>query len=145
MFHFFRTPTPEPPKEEDAEPEEGDGATKNEENGEASENNGDKEEDGPEPPKKPKKDPDVYKLPAFQPLEMGKNGKEKCLRIPKTDKPEVSSSLAINKTGAPSAADLTDGHLKHWAEVKKNWKRAYAENEKRYGESLKVLERIYKT
>ena len=83
----------------------------------------------------------VYKLPPPEPLppDTGK------LRIPHT--PPVTKSLQLDldldQANAPPKELLLSNHLVKWWGVRKSWKKAASDNEKRYQKSLTVLKEMY--
>ena len=118
MAPRLRTPTPEPEDEE-------------------------KEDEDPE---SPKMDPDVYKLPPPEPLGVNAFGEEESLRVPQIEMPPLQKGFKVEQDSeAADTATLLSGHLKHWQGVRKSWKDAAYENEKRYASSLKILTKMFET
>ena len=64
------------------------------------------------------------------------------LRVPKVEKRKVSQDLELN-AGSDSAADLLASHVKEWKALRKRWRKAAADNEERYKDSMKVLEDMF--
>ena len=99
-------------------------------------------------PRSPTPDPDsdsetedivdnVYKLPPPDPLPPGTH----TLRIPPTppvtNNPELD--LDLDQANAPPKELLLSNHLVRWWGVRKSWKKAALDNEKRYESSLRIL------
>ena len=79
----------------------------------------------------------VYKLPPPLPLPPDTD----TLRIPPT--PPVTKSLELDldldQANAPPKELLLSNHLVKWWGVRKSWKKAASDNEKRYQKSLTIL------
>ena len=85
---------------------------------------------------------DVYKLPAPQPLAAGVTS----MRIPDTPRPTLTCDLDLEldtEHGQASAPVLLSNHLVRWWGVKKSWKHAAAQNEKRFTNSLNVIKDMF--
>ena len=83
----------------------------------------------------------VYKLPPPSPLPAGTTN----MRIP--DTPPVTKSieldLDLDQANAPPKELLLSNHLVRWWGVRKSWKKAGSDNEKRYEKSLTILKDMY--
>lgn len=130
MAPRLRTPTPEP--EENAQ-------------------NGDIEEpidDDDDTSEKNAKttDPDIYKLPPPEPLQVTEEGVEESVRVPKFEKGSLEENFEVKENAdAPSTESLLNEHRAKWQEIRKSWKRAAVDNEKRYSESMKILTAMYES
>ena len=68
------------------------------------------------------------------------------MRVPEPAPRESSISgldLELDQGDGPPANVLLSNHLVKWWSVRKSWKQAAAENEKRYGTSLNILKDMY--
>ena len=124
MAPRLRTPTPEPEDEEKEDSED---------------QNSDSPKENP--------DPDVYKLPPPEPLGINAFGEEESLRVPNIEMPPLQKGFKVpeDSEGAPETSTLLSGHLKRWQGVRKSWKDAAYENEKRYEASMKILTKMFET
>lgn len=157
----MRTPTPTP---EDPEPEKETGSDDVVEGEEQKEKGkGEEEEDPvavnregsaeatasrplPKPVfKEPETPKDIYKLPAFDPMEITKGIREISPRVPKNlVKRKCPEDLEIDES-KESAPDLLKSHVGEWKRVRKMWRDAAFANEGRFKESMKILEDMFET
>jgi hypothetical protein len=92
-----------------------------------------------------KKKVKIQKLPSCIPLEMDKNGQEIRARIPIPFPPQKSEDHDLTKamTDPPESESLLEQHMERWAQVRRHWKNAYAQNEQRYSDSLNFLKAMF--
>jgi len=94
----------------------------------------------PEPQSDEGEDEEVYKLPEPAPHPPGPSP-----RLPPP--PAVATGreldLDLDQTDAPPPALLLSNHLVRWWGVRKAWKQAAAENERRYSASLNIIKDMF--
>jgi len=130
MAPRLRTPTPEP--EENAQ------------NGDIEEPIDDDDDSSEKNAKNT--DPDIYKLPPPEPLQVTEEGLEESVRVPKFEKGSLEENFEVKENAdAPSTESLLNEHRAKWQEIRKSWKRAAVDNEKRYSESMKILTAMYES
>jgi len=137
MAPRLRTPTPEP---EDKD--------QNNQNGDEENENNAEEDDAPPSEKiakpTPDSDPDIYKLPPPDPLKITDDGSEESARIPRFERDALTKGFEVKENpDAPDAETLLSKHMTKWQEIRKSWKQAGVNNEKRYSESMKILTTMY--
>ena len=155
----MRTPTPTPEAPEPEKEAGSDGVVDGEEQKEKSE---EEEEPGavnreenaeetgsrslPKPVfKEPEKPKEIYKLPAFDPMEVTKGITEMSPRIPRNlVKRKCAEDLEIDES-KESAPSLLKSHVGEWKRVRKMWRDAAFANEARFKESMKILEDMFET
>lgn len=83
--------------------------------------------------------PDIYSLPAPPPLQG-----DKCPRIPEMAAVVLEGvDLEHQGVGTTAPAILLSNHMVRWCEVRKSWKQAALNNEKRYEKSLSILQQMF--
>ena len=89
----------------------------------------------------------MYKLPPPEPLGINTFGEEESLRVPQIEMPPLQKGFKVEQEseGGPETSSLLNGHLKRWQGVRKAWKEAANENEKRYESSMKILTKMFET
>jgi len=97
------------------------------------------------PPPSPSQDQDpelqdIYSLPAPEPVEDGK-----CPRVPPPRPPPVLQGvdLELQVSDSTPPAILLSNHMVRWWEVRKSWRQASQDNEKRYSKSLSILKEMF--
>jgi hypothetical protein len=91
-------------------------------------------------------DPDIYKLPPPEPLQVTDEGLEESVRVPKFEKGALEKDFEVKEnTDAPNAETLLNEHRMKWQGIRKSWKQAAVDNEKRYSESMKILTAMYES
>jgi len=89
-------------------------------------------------------DPDIYKLPPPEPLQVTEEGVEESVRVPKFEKGILEKDFEVkDNTDAPDTETLLNKHMVKWQEIRKSWKQAAVDNEKRYSESMRILTAMY--
>jgi len=165
MAPRVRTPTPEPIKDET----EDEDATTKEVKPKIESNADSKTEDIGEPckiekesngisiegidnsaAKTQKQDKFIYKMPVYESLQKGSDGKEILLRIPEPIRNEVNLEF-FNKDKKddqgseppPTHETLLSEHMVRWYKVRKRWRVASAKNEERYKGSMTLLKDMF--
>ena len=67
------------------------------------------------------------------------------LRIPERHK-KAKMDFTMNNIGNDGESqvhDLLQEHMKQWQSVRQDWKQAYAVNEERYKDSMKILKDMF--
>ena len=89
----------------------------------------------------------VYRLPSPTPAPLAADGGSTSLRVPAAAPRDPSHLQQLDLEleggeGAPAPV-LLSNHLVRWWSVRKSWKQAAADNEKRYQKSLNILKDMY--
>ena len=154
MAPRVRTPTPEPGAEPSSQPEteevDGPPAMKREKSepadAEEEKPEGDAErEEGRKSEEKTEEENNLYKMPAFTPLEMDAFGNEIKLRIPSP--PPVKKLdpdfLEVARGVGMSKHTILNEHMANWTRIRRRWRNAAAHNEERYKESMEILKEMF--
>ena len=84
---------------------------------------------------------DVYKLPP--PTPVSQDDRSPRLPPPPSVQAGAELDLDLDQTDAPPPALLLSNHLVRWWGVRKAWKQAAQDNEKRYNKSLNTLKDMF--
>jgi len=86
---------------------------------------------------------DIYALPRPEPVALEGH----CPRVPPPRPPPVLEGvdLELEISDSTPPAILLSNHMVRWWEVRKSWRQASLNNEKRYEKSLKILKEMFKS